>query len=339
MEYHVPSVSIVLPVYNAELFLEPCLQMLAVQDFVDYEIIAIDDGSSDGSLGILRTWEAQDSRIRVFTQGNQGPGLTRNVGLDRARGEYVTFLDPDDLFHPTLLSKLFSASTRHEADVSICASHILDYESGTVTAEPWTLRDDLLPGQAVFSGQKVADDLFRITIGWPWDKLFKLSFLQEHGLRFPDLRNSEDGVMVFPAVCLAKRITVVAEPLIQHTMNRSASLSYSRKDNALCFFTAMSLIRTKLQEHEVYEVFERGYLNWALHFCLWNLNTAHPGDRQRIYEFLKDEGFDEIGVFNKRVGYYLATREYRKAQLIKHMGFKGYRALLRFKRRLMRQDL
>jgi glycosyltransferase involved in cell wall biosynthesis len=292
------------------------MQRLVSQDFADFELIAINDGSTDGSLSLLHTWRDRDPRIQVRDQENRGSGITRNVGLDAATGSHVVFLDPDDVYHRSYLSQLHAAACKADADVTVCASTLSDHQSGAVTREDWTLRQELVPNAPAFSGRDIADDLFRLTIGWPWDKMFKRSFLDAHGLRYPDLRNSEDGVFVYPALCLAERIAVVGTPLVQHVMNREGSLSNSRKDFALCFFDALRAVRDKLKACGVYEVFEKGFLGWVLDFSLWNLETAHLDDQQRIYDFLKTEGFAEMGVFSKPCDYYAVAYDYRRAEAL-----------------------
>lgn len=311
-----PAISIVLPVYNAESFLDHCMEMLVGQDFADFEIIAVNDGSSDQSQLILEKWAAVENRLKIVSQENQGPGAARNIGMDKVCGEYVLFLDPDDAFDPSFLTLLHQAAKSYNADIAICGSSILDLESNKVSVEPWTLRFDLIPSNPVFSGADIADDLFRFTIGWPWDKLIKLDFLKRIDLRFPDIKNSEDGALIFPALCLAKRITVVRKPLVQHTMNRPTSLSFSRKNNALCFFDAIRLVKSILIDRDVYSVFERAYMNWALNFCLWNLDTAHPDDQEQIYHFIKETGFAEMKIFAYPEEFFYVPQEYRSAELI-----------------------
>jgi glycosyltransferase involved in cell wall biosynthesis len=292
------------------------MQRIISQDYKDLEIIAINDGSSDGSLAILHEWAAKDTRIKVIDQVNAGPGSTRNRGFDVATGEYIIFLDPDDIFHQSYLSALYKTALQTEADVVICASEMRDYQTGEVTVEDWTLRRDLLPKSPVFSGRDVGANAFRITIGWPWDKLFKVEFLKKHNLRYPDLRNSEDGVFVYPAICLAERIAVVKTPLVQHVMNRNDSLSNSRKDAALCFFDALRAVRDKLCADGVYDIFEQGFLGWVLDFCLWNLETAHPDDQEEIYMFLKNKGFEEMDIFSKPRDYFTVEYDYRRAEAL-----------------------
>lgn len=305
-----PAISIVLPIYNAESFLDECLEMIVAQDFKDFEIIAINDGSTDRSWEMLTAWDAKEERLTIIDQENKGAGEARNVGFDAAQGEYLIFLDPDDKFKPNLLSKLYHAAHRVDADIAICASATYDMDTKEIYRADWALRKDLAPHHDPFTGEEVADDIFRISIGWPWDKLIKRSFLLETGLRYPDIRNSEDGVLIFPALCLAQRITLVSDILIHHTANRSDSLSYLRKDNALCFYDALLLVRDILKDKGVYSTFERGYMNWVVDFSAWNIDTAHPDDKEEIYRLLIDKGISELGILDHPESYYFKNADY-----------------------------
>ena len=105
-----PVVSVIIPVYNAEHYLERCLESIQRQSFRDFELILVDDGSADRSPEICREYQARDSRVQVLRQQNAGPGAARNTGLDAARGEYVTFVDSDDFAEPCMLETLCRAA-------------------------------------------------------------------------------------------------------------------------------------------------------------------------------------------------------------------------------------
>ncbi len=111
------EISIILPVYNVEKYLDDCLDSIAQQDNSSYEILAIDDGSTDNGLQILNYRAQKDSRIRVFSQRNKGVASARNVGLRNAIGQYVLFVDGDDLLCPTALSALHEIIEKNNPDI------------------------------------------------------------------------------------------------------------------------------------------------------------------------------------------------------------------------------
>ena len=104
------KVSVIVPIYNAEAFLRPAMDSILDQKLREIEVICVDDGSTDGSLKIIKEYQKQDSRIRIATQSNAGPGMARNNGLRRARGEYVIFLDADDFFKLEFLSEMYETA-------------------------------------------------------------------------------------------------------------------------------------------------------------------------------------------------------------------------------------
>ena len=101
------KVSVIVPIYNAEAYLRPALDSILDQTLREIEIICVDDGSTDGSLKIIKEYQKKDARIRIVTQNNAGPGSARNNGMRRSRGEYVSFLDADDFFDANFLEKMY----------------------------------------------------------------------------------------------------------------------------------------------------------------------------------------------------------------------------------------
>ena len=112
------KISVVIPVYNMEKYLEQCIRSIREQTLLDIELICINDGSTDGSLELLETYCGQDSRIRVITQENKGVGEARNRGIREAKGEYLAFMDPDDYYlDERILEDMYQAAVTHESQI------------------------------------------------------------------------------------------------------------------------------------------------------------------------------------------------------------------------------
>lgn len=275
------KISIVLTVFNMESCLKRAVDSVLQQSFRDYELICIDDGSQDGSSEILDEYAEADSRIRVIHQSNSGPANARNIGLESASGEYVILLDSDDVFEPDMLEKLLLPLEDTGADVSVCRSDMFD--DGLVKREsaPWTAKVDQLPlNMKVFGVDDMPDTVLSAFVGWPWDKLYRRSFLEEHQLRFPDLKNSEDLLFVFMSLVLAKGIVLVDDELIHHRMNRAGSVSNSRLKDPLGFYKATCMLHQQLEELPNYEKLLWGFDNWALDYALWNIETLPEGEEK-----------------------------------------------------------
>ena len=115
-----PKISVIVPVYRAEAFLHACVDGILSQTFSDFELFLVDDGSPDGSGAICDSYLAKDSRVRVIHQRNQGQAAARNHALAQAAGEWICYVDSDDLIHPQMLQRLFESAERNGAGISMC---------------------------------------------------------------------------------------------------------------------------------------------------------------------------------------------------------------------------
>lgn len=114
------KLSIIVPIYNADKYLAECLDSILNQTFTDYELILVNDGSTDNSINICRNYQMKDSRIIVVDKENGGVSSARNLGLTKAQGEYIGFVDSDDYIDESMYSKLYNAATQNQADIVIC---------------------------------------------------------------------------------------------------------------------------------------------------------------------------------------------------------------------------
>ena len=114
-----PLVSIIIPIYNASRYLNDALNCIKNQTYKNIEVICVDDGSTDNSINIIETFTKNDSRFRLFKQQNLHAGIARNAGLQNAKGEYVIFLDADDLFSKKLISTLIKAAKQDNSDMVV----------------------------------------------------------------------------------------------------------------------------------------------------------------------------------------------------------------------------
>lgn len=114
------SISVIIPVYNSEAYIEQCVGSVMAQTYEDWEALLIDDGSTDSSLAACEELSREDDRIKAFHQDNKGPSAARNLGLDRAEGDYVFFLDSDDAIHPLLFEDMINQIGEHQAQMAFC---------------------------------------------------------------------------------------------------------------------------------------------------------------------------------------------------------------------------
>lgn len=196
------KISVIVPVYNAENYIERCVDSLLCQSFNDFELILVDDGSTDNSVKIISNLADKHSFIRVFAKENGGAASARNLGIDNARGEYIAFIDADDTVEPTFLEELYNAATESGAELVMC-DYTKHYESKAVPfSQP-------IRGGA-YTKEQISTELYPCLIMFDnlefpptisnWVCLFKHSLLERYQIRYPTVRLCEDSF--FGSACL-----------------------------------------------------------------------------------------------------------------------------------------
>lgn len=275
------TLSVILTVYNMQECLRAFLNSLVAQTWKDYEVICINDGSTDESKTILLEYADKLPSFQLIDQENSGVSAARNLGLSKAHGDYLIMLDSDDLLDPCFLQKMIDTAKQANADVTICRSNEFHHRTGVWHKTPWATRTDLFPCGRAFSVSDIGGDIFLAFAGWPWDKLYRTDFVKEHGLFFPMLRNSEDLCFVYPSLVKAERIAFVDCALIHHRTNRSGSVSNSLVSKPRDFYAAVEFLKSSLKETDKYPELEQGFLNWAIDFTLWNIESL-PSGQERL---------------------------------------------------------
>lgn len=310
-----PMVSVVLPCYNAAKNLEQCLDSILNQTLTEIEVICVDDGSTDTTLDILRSYQHRDPRICLIQQANAGAGAARNTGLARASGTYLSFLDADDFFEPDMLEKAVAAAEKYEADYIVFRSDRYYPSENRFREIPWSVRNCDLPPYMPFSYRQLTDNIFLSFVGWAWDKLYRRSFVLKHNLQFQQQRTTNDMLFVFSGLIYAKRIAVVQDVLAHQRRESSESLSVTREKSWHCFYDALIALRNVLLRENLYWELEKDFINYSLHFCLWHLNSLAEPSHTLLKNKLLNEWFAELGIADKPESYFWNMNEY--AQYLK----------------------
>ena len=113
-------VSVIVPVYNVQAYLDRCVQSIVDQTYSNLEILLIDDGSTDESYRLMQNWAEKDKRIHLLQKTNGGLSDARNFGIQRAQGEYLAFIDSDDFIRPAMIEKMLAAMVEQQAQISVC---------------------------------------------------------------------------------------------------------------------------------------------------------------------------------------------------------------------------
>ncbi|MEO5876496.1 MAG: glycosyltransferase, partial [Streptosporangiaceae bacterium] len=200
--------SVVVPVYNVGPYLTACLESIAAQTWRDFEVVMVDDGSTDGSAALAAAFAARDPRFRLVRQANAGPGAARNTGVGQARGEFLAFVDSDDLVPPYALEYLLASLRRTGSDFA--TGHVQRFDGQGVVSR-WKVLRDSHASTALGTHVDRRESLLRDRL--VTNKLWRRSFWDAHGMRFPEGVLYEDTPVAVPAHFLARAVDVLSHPV------------------------------------------------------------------------------------------------------------------------------
>lgn len=317
-----PLVSVVMPVYNVEEYLEQAIESLLNQSMKHIEIIAVDDGSTDCSLEILKRYESLDKRVKVFSQKNQYAGVARNLGLSKAKGEYILFLDSDDFFENNLVKETYYVAKMNKADIVMFGANYYNDSTGRSWKGRWLLDTSFAPKYQPFNYKDCPDTIFQITTACPWTKIFRRKFIEETGLQFQNLHNANDVFFVLSAIAMAKRVITLDKPFVNYRIGLKQNLQSSKKRY---FYEAYSAWHDKLIETDLLNEVRKSYINCALGACLYNLRAVSDYDAKKIvYEKVKNEAIDSLELWGYEESYYINKKNYEEMCFIKENTFERY---------------
>lgn len=310
-----PHVSIIIPAYNCEQFIRPMLQSVVDQTAKNFEVIVIDDGSTDATSSIVGEMIRICGRIRLIEQENRGPGMARNVGLENALGEYVVFLDADDLIDPNLIAHAYTRAKETDADIVIYKMRLLDMEDEIVKPLPdnWNAAD--FPAE--FAPVDHADVLFDSFKNWPPDKLFRRDFLKQNEIIFPPLYRTEDLLFTCSALASAQKIALLDEELYTYRVNIATSSTQNIDNAPLDFYESCRLLKAYLDYRGLFDTFRKSYNNWVglcLIVNLLGMKTARGFIR--AYDTLHHWGMIELGLDNVKLDDFLDPERFDLVQCI-----------------------
>lgn len=315
-----PKVSVIIPVYNVEKYLRQCLDSILNQTLREIEIICVDDGSTDSSYDILQEYAKKDSRFVILKQQNAGAGIARNTGMKIAKGTYLSILDSDDYFELDMLEKAYLQCEKYNADMCVFRSDRFDSLTGKTEPIPWTIKQNVLPKTIPFSSEAIYPYIFQIFNGWAWDKLYRREFVEQTGLKFQGLRSTNDAFFVFMATVQAQAITIVDNILAHHRENIKTSLSVTREKSWDCCWQAVSAIKQELHNRGQFTLVEQSFINWALHFLLWNVHTLEKQAQKKLIKEMKKNYFAQLRLSQYPKDFFYNQSEYREYLLISCYG-------------------
>ncbi len=242
-------ISVIIPVYNVENYLRQCLDSILNQTYTDFEVICVNDGSTDNSLNILNEYAKKDSRIKVISQKNKGPSKARNVGLKHANSEYICFIDSDDKIEPDFFEKLYAVR-----DMSDLITVKINYPNTTPDKQIWYNKFNLKKETGLY---KLTPSLFtKITMA-VWGKLFKKSIIDKYKIKFQNGLH-EDSNFLYCYMSHIESIYYINEELYTHISNNPNSLTFelnNKKEH--CNITNYIKLIKHLKKYDLFEKYKK----------------------------------------------------------------------------------
>ena len=261
------EVSVIIPCYDSEIYLPNLFSMFKAQTLKNYELIFIDDGSNDNTNSLIRNQKGKDKRIKLITlEQNTGAGNARNVGLKSAIGEYIIFLDSDDIFYPNLLKTSYEIASKYDIDILVFDFECIHNNISCQYYRNWLFKYPF-PINEVFSQEDISDYIFIFSRGVPWNKLFKRDFIIRNNLRFLNLKKHNDSFFIYTAYVMAKRIYMITEVLLRYRWGNKKSITSTYKNFAKeSVQKNLKELKNFLLDKKLYNIYKNSFQEISIHF-------------------------------------------------------------------------
>lgn len=292
------DISIIMPLYNAEKYLGETLQSILRQTYKEFELICINDASTDTTLEIVRRFQTADSRIRVLeNREHSGAAVSRNRGIREARGKYITFLDGDDIFDEEMLKMAYKGAEKH--DVDIMMYEYMHMPSNCIYEKKYISRSDKFVERycsVPFSTLEQDPIEYKSWTSSPCNKLYKKSFILANHLEFQTLPSFNDVYFVEMALLLARKIIMLDDRRVMvYARDHDTLTRISHDRNPMCAYWAIEKMGKDLVQRNIFSMAAQHYFCFTV-YCLMGLISGEKNKEiaESFYSFLHNEGIDNL---------------------------------------------
>lgn len=260
-------VSVVVPIYNVESYLDQCVESIIDQEYSKIEIILVDDGSTDKSGKICDKYAKIDKRIKVIHQNNKGHGPACNAGIANARGTYLCFCDGDDYFFPHTIKRLVETIEKHKTETACCTAYAFDNDTNALSTDPYHVlfRIPKLHNADILTKQDLIKNASNLSVRH-WDKIYNLAWLKNKKILFPERKTSYNDVPFhWLVISKVSKIAVIREQLYAYRLNRVGASCYQIKQKEYFDIRTLTLEIIKKQKPELLDEFYKLFIidmNW-----------------------------------------------------------------------------
>lgn len=283
---HMIKISIIMPLYNAARFLRETLESIKGQKFQEYELICINDGSEDHTIDIVEEYAKKDGRYVVLNnKKREGAAFSRNRGIEVARGEFLSFLDGDDIFDENMLELAYHKCTQEKLDIIIFSG--MHVQSENINEKRTLVKTEEYK-------EKYCRKVFQIGELNPFettsfsdrvcDRLLRRKFIIENEITFQDLPSNNDALFGTLSLYLAKRILILEdERVMVYARDHNTVSRISHYRDPMCVYYALNKLEEELIKRDVW----KDYSKYFFYYCLQQINVAFPDTKDTKEEFVK----------------------------------------------------
>lgn len=247
------KVSVIIPVYNSENYLEKCLSSILTQTLTDIEIILIDDGSTDSSLEIIKQYSKKYNNVKYKTKENEGQAVARNIGIEMATGEFISFVDSDDYIESTMLEKLYTKAQKEDSDIVIC-DYIEQYSNKKILRKSLYVDSDNLKKRYI------------LCVAGPCSKIIKTEIFKQNNIRFLE-NNIYEDLAIIPSLALyTNKICYCEEALYYYVIRENSTMQQIKYNPKLeSIFNVIEYVFNQFEGKYFDEEIEFIYINHLLY--------------------------------------------------------------------------
>ena len=278
-------ISLIMPLYNAEKYVAESISSILTQKFANFELIVVDDGSSDKSLSIVKKIAKEDDRVRIFCNEHQGAAVARNLGIAESRGIFLFFVDSDDLFKKEMLSNLYTKAVLTNADVIISGFRKFDNQSGKTI---WEFRPDgkFLIEQRIET-KTIPNCLFEVVPPSPWGKLIKRELIVNNKINFQNLSSCNDFAFTYTVLSYCKTIAFCPDVLLYYRANTGSNISANRGTKSTNIIKAIKQLEMNLKESGKFDELKKTFIYRSKTSLNFELKQCNEREKELLLENAK----------------------------------------------------
>jgi glycosyltransferase involved in cell wall biosynthesis len=255
MKENNPCISVIIPIYNAYPFLRKCLDSIYNQTLTNFEIIAVNDGSTDKSIEILKEYQTEKKNFILIEKENEGASVARNEGIEKACGEYIAFIDSDDYVDKDFLETLYRLAENNCCDIACCNYYRYTMKTGKRHIHPFYMKTGFYSKQKALN-ILISDNRIKYYI---WNKIFKRSLIINNNIRFSELC-FEDTEFCVKTFYFANKIAITKKALYYYTKHKGSTIAGVSVQQVNDYIYALASVRNFLETQNDFKSYSLRYL-------------------------------------------------------------------------------